>query len=380
MKTVVGLFDNFSEAQSVVQDLVNSGFRRDDISMVANNASGQYGDDFQEVNLEEPSDVHDGGGSGFVRSTDGAAGVTAESAATGAKAGTVLGGTLGLLVGLGALAIPGVGPVIAAGPLAAALGSTALGAGLGAAAGAATGGLVGALNSVGVPEGDAGLYAEGVRRGGILVSVASDEGMVDQAVAILDRHNAIDIDQRGASYRESGYTGYNATAPAYTADEIASERSRYATAATNTTMTNPGSTTIPVVEEQLEVGKRQVQSGGARVHTRVIETPVQEQVTLHEEHVTVDRHPVNRAVDATDADAFRERTIEMTETAEVPVVAKQARVVEEVTIGKQATERTETVSDTVRRTDVQVDELNDTETIDGGTTTSTTTPNTRSNY
>ena len=102
-----------------------------------------------------------------------------------------------------------------------------------------------------------------------------------------------------------------------------------------------------------------MQRGGARIHTYVTEKPVDASVTLREEHVTVDRRPVDRAV--TDADlAFGEKSFEVTDTAEVPVVAKSARVVEEVVVGKTATERTETVTDTVRRTDVEVEELTDT--------------------
>jgi uncharacterized protein (TIGR02271 family) len=116
--------------------------------------------------------------------------------------------------------------------------------------------------------------------------------------------------------------------------------------------------TVPVVEEELQVGKRQVQRGGARIHTHITETPVQEQVTLREEHVTVDRHPVNRPASQADLqNALQDRTYEVTETAEEAVVAKQARVVEEVVVGKQATEHTQTVQDTVRRTDVEVENL-----------------------
>lgn len=117
---------------------------------------------------------------------------------------------------------------------------------------------------------------------------------------------------------------------------------------------------VPVVEEELEVGKRLVEDGGARIHTHVIETPVQEQITLQEETVTVDRHAVDRVASDADLNVFEERTIEVLETAEVPVVTKEARVVEEVVVGKSATEHTETVRDTVRRTDVEVEELDET--------------------
>jgi uncharacterized protein (TIGR02271 family) len=117
-----------------------------------------------------------------------------------------------------------------------------------------------------------------------------------------------------------------------------------------------------VVEEELQVGKREVERGGVRVESRVEEKPVTEQVQLREERVHVERHPVDRPV--TDADkAFREGTLEVTERAEEPVVAKTARVVEEVVVGKQVEEHTETVRDTVRRTDVDVQEVNSQESI-----------------
>lgn len=111
---------------------------------------------------------------------------------------------------------------------------------------------------------------------------------------------------------------------------------------------------IPVVQEELEVGKRAVETGGVRVESRVSETPVREQVNLREEHVNIERHAVDRPLTAADTDAFRDRTIEMREHAEKAVVAKTARVVEEVSVGKTATSHTEQISDTVRRTDVDV--------------------------
>jgi len=123
---------------------------------------------------------------------------------------------------------------------------------------------------------------------------------------------------------------------------------------------NEGEIVLPVIEEQLAVGKRTVESGAARVRTTITERPVEESVTLREEHVHVERHKVDRPINNADA-AFKEGTIEMTEKAEVPVVAKEARVVEEVVVGKQVTEREETVRDTVKRTEVDVDETNRTE-------------------
>ena len=118
-----------------------------------------------------------------------------------------------------------------------------------------------------------------------------------------------------------------------------------------------GDVTLPVIEEQLQVGKREVQSGGVRVHRRVTEKPVEETVTLREEEVNVERRPANREVSQADMAAMRGGTIEVTEMAEQAVVAKQARVVGEVVISKDVAEREETVRDTVRRTDVEVEQL-----------------------
>jgi uncharacterized protein (TIGR02271 family) len=112
-----------------------------------------------------------------------------------------------------------------------------------------------------------------------------------------------------------------------------------------------------VIEEEMQVGKRTVSRGGIRVYSQVTEKPVEEQVQLHKEQVSVERRPVNRTLSSTDRDAFKEGTIEMSETSEEAVVSKQARVVEEVVVRKDAQERTETVRDTVRRTDVEVEKL-----------------------
>jgi len=360
-KTVVGLFDDWSTAQNVVQDLVNNGFAREDISVVANQPEG-------ELATAGETDTGMGG------------------LAAGAGTGAVLGGVAGLLVGLGALAIPGFGPILAAGPLAAAL----TGAGIGAVAG----GMIGALVDLGVPEEEAEYYAEGVRRGGTLVTVKTDDNMVDRAVSIMNRHGAIDINRRAADWRNAGWTGFDADAETYTTPtgEISRYHSRGAgegatlgatpttTGRTETTGItdysggrNIGRTTettaearelktgemasIPVVEEDIQIGKREVERGGARVETRIEEKPVEKDVHLHEEHVTVERRPVDRPASEADFGAFREGSIEVRETAEVPVVKKEARVVEEVVVGKEAQERTETIRDTVRRTDVDVQEV-----------------------
>ena len=119
---------------------------------------------------------------------------------------------------------------------------------------------------------------------------------------------------------------------------------------------NDDEITIPIIEENLVVGKRTVEKGGVNVRTTMTEKPVEETVNLREENVTVERHKVDRAVDGA-TDAFQEGTFDVTTRAEVPVVSKEARVVEEVVIGKETTERAETVRDSVKRTDVEVDDL-----------------------
>lgn len=116
-------------------------------------------------------------------------------------------------------------------------------------------------------------------------------------------------------------------------------------------------TSIPIIEEELQVGKKVVETGGARIHSTIVETPVQETVNLREERVTVERTPVNRPATAADIDALGDKQIELKEHAEVPVVSKEARVVEEVSLGKEVQEREETIRDTVRKTEVDVENL-----------------------
>ena len=224
---------------------------------------------------------------------------------------------------------------------------------------------------------------------GAIVGGAASAG----AVNIVDKHDN-DYDRSGTG---SGYTAtntvdaddtlrdpsYDATTTGTTANTATYAGSGTATdygtasygAGTDTTADNrytgvqdsSDQVVIPIVEEDISVGKRQVQGGGASIHTGVVETPVNQDVTLREEHVTVDRRPVDRA--ATDADlAFKGGSFDVIETDEEAVVAKNARVVEEVVVGKTATERTETIHDTVRRTEVDVEDLS---------TDNTTRPNSR---
>jgi uncharacterized protein (TIGR02271 family) len=179
-------------------------------------------------------------------------------------------------------------------------------------------------NLFGAGDDDDETYAEAIRRGGAVVSVDADDDRIEMARDIIDRYDPIDID---------------------------SSRSRRRDAYAET-----GDRSIPVVEEEFQVGKRTVERGGVRVYSHIVEEPVEQDVTLREERVRVDRRPADRA--ATEAD-FRppEQVIEVTETVEEPVIGKQARVREEIVVGKEQNTRTETIRDTVRRTDVNVERL-----------------------
>ncbi len=216
---------------------------------------------------------------------------------------------------------------------------------------------------------DTGVYSEAVRRGSYLVSVnAPTDEKADRAADILQRFHAVDLNQRAAGWRSAGWSGYQADSPLYTAEEIRKDRDLYSKTTVASGSSGPAAAgssaassgtkeTIPVIEEQLHVGKRAVQRGGVRIYRHVTETPVEESVQLREEHVTVERRAVDEPASAADVEAFKEGTVEVRESGEEAVVGKTARVVEEVDVGKEVSERTETVSDTVRRTDVEVERV-----------------------
>ncbi|MBN9219316.1 MAG: hypothetical protein J0I79_15305 [Mesorhizobium sp.] len=195
MKTVTGLFDNYDDANDAVGELVSTGVPRNDISIVANNATGWHKGDETEAG---------------------------EDAATGVGVGAVVGGAGGLLTGLGLMAIPGVGPVVAAGWLAA----TAVGAVGGAVVGGAAGGIVGAMTKAGVPEDDAHVYAEGVRRGGTMVTAKIEDDLVPDADRILKQYNSVDVGGRRTEYEAGGWSGFDPNADVYTADEQQRLRAR----------------------------------------------------------------------------------------------------------------------------------------------------------
>jgi uncharacterized membrane protein len=195
MKTIVGSFDSFDEAQRVARDLVADGFVDRDVSVVASDVRSDVA---PAANAVE----------------------TSNATATGAITGGVVGGAAGLAASLVGLTIPGIGPIIAAGPIVA----TLSGAGVGAVAG----GLIGGLSDVGVPKEHAEYYAESVRRGGALVAVRADDTRFERAAEIMREHGAIDIDRRVEQWRESGWTGWSPEAQPYTIQDIQRDRARYA--------------------------------------------------------------------------------------------------------------------------------------------------------
>ena len=230
------------------------------------------------------------------------------------------------------------------------------------------------LKDMFMPEEDRHGYAEGLRRGGYIVAVTADEANYTRVLDILDRDGSVDMDEREASWRKEGWTGFQAGKPAVlgataapavasaaTQTRLVEDRAVSAAPAQSTAATGAAGTVaagseevVPVYEEELRVGKRDVSHGRVRLRSYVVETPVSEQIGLREERVSVERRPVDRAVTGLSGDVFKERVIEVEERAEEAVVSKDVRLKEEITLRKEADERTETVSDTVRRTEVDV--------------------------
>jgi hypothetical protein len=205
MKTVVALYDEMIDAQAAVNELVRSGFNRSDISLIASNR------------WEDEPVAND------LSATDSDTITSADQLGADVTAGMVTGGALGglggVLLGLGALAIPGFGPIIAAGPLVAGL--------AGAGIGAAVGGLVGALVNWGVPPEEAEIYAESVRRGGILVGLKTDEANADKAIGIMNQFGPIDVERRSDYWRATGWTGFDQSSAAWTPEQMNADEMKY---------------------------------------------------------------------------------------------------------------------------------------------------------
>jgi hypothetical protein len=202
-KVISKLYPTYDRAQAAVRELESAGVPHSDISIVANNSDNWYSANGTTKRVDRDHDGVDD---------------RAEGAGTGAGVGATVGGAAGLLAGLGLLAIPGVGPVVAAGWLVA----TAAGA----AAGGLTGGIIGALTQAGVSDDDAQVYAEGVRRGGALVTARVPDADAARLEAVLDR-SALRTSDLRTNYGKTGWKSFDPNAKPYTADEVGRERSLY---------------------------------------------------------------------------------------------------------------------------------------------------------
>jgi hypothetical protein len=193
-RTITRLYDSRTDALEAAHELERMGIRSDDVSIIASNKDRWYDGDNNKGMKDKDRDGRSDAGEGLAK---------------GAATGGVLGAGAGLLAGLGLIAIPGIGPVVAAGWIA----TTLAGAATGAVAGGAVGGLVGALTDAGVPEEEAHVYSEGVRRGGTLLTARVDDDRVATVEAALDRYRPTDIRTRGQEYRSSGWTRFDPNAP-----------------------------------------------------------------------------------------------------------------------------------------------------------------------
>jgi len=243
-------------------------------------------------------------------------------------------------------------------------------------------------------------YSEAGRKGTIVTVHARTADEAEVAARVLDNYGAVDVNETAGSFNTSGTYGVNTTSNNVysdtditgraTADRgylspndadisdksylssndadisgksyLASDDADLADKSyINSDIDTTESTSIPVIEEELHVGKKEVTTGGVRLRSRIIERPVEESIRLREEYVTVERTPVDRLATESDFDTFKEGTVEVIEHAEVPVVSKEARIVEEVSLGKQVEERDEIISDTVRSTQVETEKISGTE-------------------
>ncbi|AKD54350.1 YsnF/AvaK domain-containing protein [Spirosoma radiotolerans] len=291
-QTVIGVFDDASDAQRAVDQLISNGFSRDSIDLSAQTSSNYSDSTTTRVDRDDDDD-HDSGIGGFFSSLFGS------------------------------------------------------------------------------DSDESRKYSHVANRGSLVTVHAQSADEAERAADLLDEYGAVDVDERASEY---GYANYNQSSNTPNSVEYGAASTGAATTGVGATGTGYGVTddltnttdrlpttdadqTIKVIEENLEVGKREVERGGVRVRSRIVERPVEESLRLREERVHVQRTPVNRPATADDLNAFQEGSIELVEHAEVPVVSKTANVVEEISVGKEVNERVETIRDTVRSTDVNFENL-----------------------
>jgi len=190
-------------------------------------------------------------------------------------------------------------------------------------------------------EDEASSYISAARRGTTITVHAQTASEANTAAEILNNHGAIDVDEYKG--RSNAYSGSSDTADTYDMNRSAGD--------------SDTSDTINVIKEDLQVGKREVETGGVRLRSRIVERPVEESIRLREERVNIERNTVDRPATESDFANFKEGTVELTEHAERPVVSKTARVVEEVSLEKEVSEREEKISDTVRHTEVDTEDI-----------------------
>jgi uncharacterized protein (TIGR02271 family) len=304
--TVVGVFDDREDAREAIEALKDVGFSGDSISILSPDKQATR-------DIAEDTGTHAGSG-----------------AATGAVAGGILGGLGGWLVGIGALAIPGVGPFIAAGAFASALGGAAIGAGVGA--------IAGALVGMGVPEEHAKYYEGEAKAGKTLVTVRAD-GRYDDAQRILRDHGAYDVESRS---RPAGTTGA-ATLQSGTAARPTRGASQ---------------DTLQLREEDLVANKQRVETGQVQVGKDVVTEQRTLDVPVTREEVTIERHPVDRRPSDRPLDD-RGQSIEVPVHEERVNLDKRAVVYEEVGVGKREVQDTQHVSGTVRREEARIENEGD---------------------
>ncbi len=213
------------------------------------------------------------------------------------------------------------------------------------------------------------MYSEAMERGHYVLTVTTTtEHEVERAADIVERYGPVDIDEHAGQWQGAMQGGDMARAQMLS--QALSQQSTpgsaqgadmggrvQGSAMGGSQQRAADATAIPVIQEELKVGKREVQRGGVRIYQRIVETPVSESIGLREEHVNVQRRAVDKLVDPADIAAFQENTIELRETAEEAVVEKSARMVEEVIVGKEVTQRQEQINDTLRHTEVDIEQL-----------------------
>jgi len=352
---VVGVFQDRAQAERAVDDLKRAGFNDEQIGFVARDGSGD---------------------AGATETTNTGEGTPGGGAVGGAVGGGILGGILGAAA---ALLIPGIGPIVAGGILAAALG--------GAAIGAVAGGLIGALTDMGVPEEEAQYYDQEFRSGRTIVTVQAGNRR-EEAMDILRRDGAYDASNRGADMTAydtttagnagaydtaaGGAVAYDTTRNAGAYDTTAGNAGTYNTETTTQTTTqnragmsntgvdtDQGNQRIELREEQLTPTKQAVQAGEVQVNKVVREEQQQVPVTLRHEEVRVERHAVDQPLQAGDIGDIKDETINVPIYEEQAQLQKQGRVREEVTLHKDQVEEQQTLTGTTRREELDVDSTGD---------------------